>query len=74
MAVRGLNTKTAPERSFRSDWTRLKEQQFRVRPGAAFEVVESGGLEGRTLEKFPRCLAGFGGEAAVGQLEGSPRR
>lgn len=32
---------------------------------AAFEVVEGGGLEGRTLEKFPRCLAGFGGEAAV---------
>lgn len=48
---------TPPTAAFRSgDRQRLK---------AAFEVVEGGGMEGRTLEKFPRRLAAFGGEAAV---------
>lgn len=67
----GWNRRTAPKRSFRSDWTRHQEQLLGVRLEAAFEVVESGGLEGRTLEKFPRCLAGFGGEAAVWPAKGS---
>lgn len=43
----------------------FSESGDRQRLEAAFEVVEGGGLEGRTLEKFPRRLAAFGGEAAV---------
>lgn len=43
----------------------FSESGDRQRLEAAFEVVEGGGMEGRTLEKFPRRLAAFGGEAAV---------